>query len=73
MYFFSIIDPMEELQSTSSITTTKWSTGEKTDNTTLLVMSVWVRVWVCVVAVTVEGWGPRCKEKSEEKQSGVED
>lgn len=61
---------MEELQSTSSITTTKWSTGEKTDNTTLLVMSVWVRVWVCVVAVTVEGWGHAVRRRV--KKSKVE-
>lgn len=72
---------MEELQSTSSITTTKLSTGEKTDNTTSLVKrkeSVFACECVYVhVAVYSSGdcWGmgPRSEEKSEEKQNGVGD
>lgn len=75
-FFVPLIGPMAALQSTSSITTNKWSTEGKTDNTTSLVKRrecMWGCVCVCSsVTVTVEGWGLGVKRRGTLKKGKME-
>lgn len=77
LYFFLLLTgPTDALQSTSSITTTKWSTGGETHNATSLVKRRRERESVCVLQCSRScgcwGTGPRCTEKRRAKKSKME-